>query len=965
MARIFKILPPPGADPKLLQLVKALNTTFQQIADHLNALPLSPTGVVTRDIDMKAFRLKDLGTPLSDRHAVTLESLGDALEDLEDQDAVLENSEGGQEGGRRAGRRALRTARMMRAAEEAAETAVQAAVATVAPPAIATTSSLGSTSDPPVFSLSDHTHADNMPGTTKGDLIGHNGTNEVRVAVGANDTILTADSAQATGVRWGSGPLTTKGDVFTYSTTGARLGVGTDGWVLTADSTTSTGLKWAAAGAATLPTTTKGDLIVHNGATDVRLGVGTDTWVLTADSSTSEGVKWAAAPGAGSGDNVTVNSNACTDVDLDNASPAAASDAVNVKWQYTGSSPTNVSAYYDGGMLRNGFPLDASGAYQLSLSYDPATRILTLTPTGATFDVWVHGVKYTKTGAQTTTAHANSTDVYYVYYDSAGALQVSTTEWRITNQDTTPVALIYYNASLVDGQAYFELHGYERSLLLHEYLHDTVGTTTSGTGHVISGYTLSTDTDVATSYAISSGTLHDEDIEYTTTAQADASNYHIMYRSGASDWVWATNNYGRLNGGTYIQYNQLSGGSYTLTELGTGEFVNYYVLGTLCVNTARQYAIVPGQAKYATLALARAATLASENDLTGIPFVEYAPLYKITYGSLAGYTSTGKCVIREVSRLIGSRTTITATASAHNALTGLQGGTASEYYHLTAAEDTEIAGLDAGMTGTGLAARTAADTWTARTITAGSTKIGVTNGGGVAGNPTIDVNEANLTLDNIGGTLAIAKGGTGQTAQTAAFDALAPTTTKGDLIVHNGSDNIRLGVGTNNYVLTADSGEASGVKWAAATGGGSTFVHARKTADTARTTTTTLTDDPHLTVAVAASTTYDVEGYFIWTAASGTPDIKFAFTVPSGATFNIGVMAGYGAASSSSYYPCVTSGTSPGSVQVTTATSIALVKGFITVAGTSGSLTFQWSQNTSSADATTVLTGSWLRIRAV
>lgn len=44
----------------------------------------------------------------------------------------------------------------------------------------------------------------------------------------------------------GGSPLTTKGDLYTYSTVDARLPIGTNGYVLTADSAEATGMKWAA-----------------------------------------------------------------------------------------------------------------------------------------------------------------------------------------------------------------------------------------------------------------------------------------------------------------------------------------------------------------------------------------------------------------------------------------------------------------------------------------------------------------------------------------------------------------------------------------------------------------------------------------------------------------------------------------------------------------------------------------------
>lgn len=63
------------------------------------------------------------------------------------------------------------------------------------------------------------------------------------------------------------------------------------------------------------------------------------------------------------------------------------------------------------------------------------------------------------------------------------------------------------------------------------------------------------------------------------------------------------------------------------------------------------------------------------------------------------------------------------------------------------------------------------------------------------------------------GTLPITAGGTGQTTASAAFNALSPITSTGDLIIGNGANSAtRLGIGTNGYVLTSNGTTAS---WAA------------------------------------------------------------------------------------------------------------------------------------------------------
>ena len=117
-------------------------------------------------------------------------------------------------------------------------------------------------------------------------------------------------------------PLTTKGDLHTYSTTNARLPIGANGTFLVADSTTTTGLRWQAPadtdditeGTTNLyytdarvttrfntliPAVAKGDLLVQGATVLSRLPVGSNDQVLLADSTTATGLRWGAVNSGG------------------------------------------------------------------------------------------------------------------------------------------------------------------------------------------------------------------------------------------------------------------------------------------------------------------------------------------------------------------------------------------------------------------------------------------------------------------------------------------------------------------------------------------------------------------------------------------------------------------------------------------------------------------------------------------
>lgn len=286
--------------------------------------------------------------------------------------------------------------------------------------------------------------------------------------------------------------------------------------------------------------------------------------------------------------------------------------------------------------VRHRFSISSTtGVPPLTLSYNNTTRVLTLTPTGTSFSWWWYGIEHVQTGPLALPAHSATTGLYYASLDSLGAVTISTTPFDILR--CVPIALFDRNSTLAQTWVYPELHTDQITPLDHLARHTAIGALMVPGGAAISGYTLNSDLLASVTYGIGSATMWDEDAKHSIAALADGGPYQVRYRTAPGVWSWESGlNVPYRIGANYILAD-IAGVQTELNGSGLGQYVNYYVVLVPNLN-GPQVVMIQGQAIHASAAAAEAETWQSI-DKTGLPAVEFVPVWQVTYWARSSYSS--------------------------------------------------------------------------------------------------------------------------------------------------------------------------------------------------------------------------------------------------------------------------------------------------------------------------------------
>ncbi len=305
--------------------------------------------------------------------------------------------------------------------------------------------------------------------------------------------------------------------------------------------------------------------------------------------------------------------------------------------RYKCGTPQDPFASEDEVLDKTGFPSPNSLPLLVTPSFSDSTpdRTFTLTPTAASFDFWQANVKYTKVGAQSIQI-PNEVGLFVFYYDGGTLAYIKNptdAQKDVAIRIYAIVAYVYWDGTAHNYLAY-EAHGFNMSGDTHSNIHFTQG------AQWVTGLELNTlDVDgngndaTAAQFGVGLGITTDEDLINMSSAIAGTTGLPIFYLDGATPTMKRVTvaGYSVYKGTNRLYFNEYSGGSWSLTEVGlNNDLMLCHVFGSN--DKAQPIVAIMGQAEYANKRQARAgAEVEISTILTEFPQEEMVPLATVIF----------------------------------------------------------------------------------------------------------------------------------------------------------------------------------------------------------------------------------------------------------------------------------------------------------------------------------------------
>ncbi len=275
------------------------------------------------------------------------------------------------------------------------------------------------------------------------------------------------------------------------------------------------------------------------------------------------------------------------------------------------------------------------------------TREFKIEPSGSSYDVYVQGTKYTKSGAETVN-WPDTDGLHIFYFDSSGTLITSSSLDIVTQ---AIIWIVYWNATyneiVYSGN---ELHSYIMDGSTHSWLHYHQGCMWNSGGALSDiNSEASGNLNSSATCSVSSTYITDEDVRHQAVDGSPQDLYPIaqipvLYLDGS---VWrketATDYPVKRYGASRLAWNN----SGAQTEVGNNDFVLSHIYATNDV--INPIVAIQGQAVYGNRRLAREGATTEINNLVlgGLPAAEIVPLGTIIFQTSDSYSNAVKARIRK------------------------------------------------------------------------------------------------------------------------------------------------------------------------------------------------------------------------------------------------------------------------------------------------------------------------------